>query len=90
MSYELVGRLVVMDANGVSRLDRVRSDWNAILPELRGGFQNENHRRSRLQRNDCEAVVLKINGQNDTIESRPMYWTGGAILRRASGPQQTN
>ena len=78
-----------MDANGVSRLDRFRFDGSAILPELRGGFQNENHRRRRLQRNHCEAVVLEINGLNSSIESRPMYWAGGTYPRRASSPQQT-
>ena len=90
MHYELAGRLVVMDANGVSRLDRFRSDWNAVLPELRSGFPNKNHRRRRFQRNQREAAALEINELNGSIESRPMYWAGGAILRRASSPQQTN
>ena len=90
MNYELAGGLVVMDANGVSRLDRFRSDWNAVLPELRSGFPNKNHRRRRFQRNQREAAALEINELNGSIESRPMYWAGGAILRRASGPQETN
>src|SRR2546425_861293 len=88
MRDHLPGGVMVVDADVSSWLQVFRPYGDAVLPELRAVFPNENRRLAWLQRPHVETKVLKADRLDSSIERQPVYRAGIITARGAANEQE--